>query len=561
MKRVFLFAAMMLLASMTVFTGCDKNNHCCETDSSLAAIDSLLWSQPDSAFARLQDFDTNHGIDSLDAFNKHYYHLLLSELLYKNYCEQSNRSELLNAVDYFDSLVDAGGNRILPDLVFLDARAHYIDGAGYYEMDSLVPACEHYLKAVELMEEGFAEKELVGKKAQFMAMAYTRLTDVFSDQYLHEQAVHFGKLSLSYYNRYDATPWHVSWMLDKVGSQFFMVNQIDSADYYFNNALAFLPDSNCLTYRDIASVRALLSFYSGDNPKKDQEALCRLVNQAETKEEYLNRCLNLSDLFMYEKNYDSAWVYLTKVFNETDNNEVKRQAAEWLVEVCKHQGKSSELYSDFLVPYANMEENNSPMKSKLADSFDTFRLRTMEHYHRRKVAENIKWTIFVTGGLLLVILVLVLFYHEEKRHVNTLSRQIHEQNSKSNRWKNMELFLNEPVCREIIGSIKGKTIKRSSTSIKYPEYALDEGQLELLGLTVNRYFGPIEDRFEHLDIILNPTILNQCRLYLLGMDEKQIAVLLDKDYSSIIRYENKLKRALKTQKNLVTYLRKMVLNS
>lgn len=47
---------------------------------------------------------------------------------------------------------------------------------GYYELDSIVEACEEYILALEIMEEHFDEKELVGKKARFMALTYTHLT-------------------------------------------------------------------------------------------------------------------------------------------------------------------------------------------------------------------------------------------------------------------------------------------------------------------------------------------------------------------------------------------------
>ena len=526
----------------------------------LAAIDSLLWTQPDSAFAQLQAFAESHEVDSLDTFNGHYFQLLLSELLYKNDYAQTNRDELLQAVDYYDSIVAASGTRVDTELVFLDARSHYIDGVGYYEMDSAVPACEHYLKAVEVMEDRFSEKELVREKAQFMAMAYTHLTKLFSHQYLHEQAIHYGKQSLCYFYRYEATPWHVSWILDKIGSHYHMINQTDSADYYYSNALDVLPDSNSMVYRDVIAARALLSYYSGKNPQRDLETLRRLINQTKTKQEYLARKLNISELYINEKLYDSAWNCLPQVFNESDNIESKKQAAEWLVEICKAKGESPELYSEFLVPFANREENKSAVKSKLLDMFDSSRMRTVEHQHRQKVKENAKWTMLVVGGLLSVILVFLFLHHRKKEQVRSLEYQIQEQASSKNKWDVMEQFLSEPICKEIILSIKGKPIKRSSVSLKYPEYALNEGQLDQLAMTVTRYFGLVENMFDLSGINLNPTLLNQCRLYLLGLDEKQIAVLLNRDYSSITRYENKLKKAFKTQKDMVTFLRDLVLN-
>ena len=69
-----------------------------EAHQTLSEIDSLMWRQPDSAFMRLQEFASSSMADSLEGFDQHYFHLLLSELLYKNYYSQSNR-EALNEVN------------------------------------------------------------------------------------------------------------------------------------------------------------------------------------------------------------------------------------------------------------------------------------------------------------------------------------------------------------------------------------------------------------------------------------------------------------------------------
>ena len=72
--------------------------------AALAEIDSLMWRQPDSAFALLLQFVGSPEADGLDTYNVHYCQLLISELLYKNDCEQTNRQDLQKAVAYFDSL-------------------------------------------------------------------------------------------------------------------------------------------------------------------------------------------------------------------------------------------------------------------------------------------------------------------------------------------------------------------------------------------------------------------------------------------------------------------------
>ena len=106
----------------------------------LENIDSLMWQQPDSAFALLQEFAVSPEADSLDVFDGHYFQLLVSELLYKNDCQQTNRKDLLRAVAYFDSLTLCLDDTHRPrrphrgldprspvrsdDLVFLTARAN-----------------------------------------------------------------------------------------------------------------------------------------------------------------------------------------------------------------------------------------------------------------------------------------------------------------------------------------------------------------------------------------------------------------------------------------------------
>ena len=65
-------------------------------DPALQAIDSLMWRQPDSALAVLLpwfDICRRDGVYTVSTtFDRHYAHLLLAELLYKNDYAQTNRT-------------------------------------------------------------------------------------------------------------------------------------------------------------------------------------------------------------------------------------------------------------------------------------------------------------------------------------------------------------------------------------------------------------------------------------------------------------------------------------
>ncbi len=275
---------------MVAFSACNRpvetrHGTSLPTDMSpeLSAIDSLMWQRPDSALRCLlpyfdtccRDVSRNVSGNTNDVLagdvsgnvsttnDCHYANLLLAELLYKNDNPQLNRAELLQAVDYYDSLCCRDAARHVPTdpiLMFLDARAHYINGVGFYERDSVVEACQEYLKALELMEDCFDEVEIIGNKANLTALLFAHLTGVFSDQYLHEQSIYFGNKTLKYFKKYDAISWNVSWVLNEIGSHYDVLGDYDSAGYYYNQGLFLLSDTNNLNYRDLTTRLAFLSY-------------------------------------------------------------------------------------------------------------------------------------------------------------------------------------------------------------------------------------------------------------------------------------------------------------
>ncbi len=250
----------------------------------LLCIDSLMWQRSDSALARLLPyFDTcrtDGACTASTAYNHHYAHLLLAELLYKNDCAQITRPELLRAVDYFDSLVrqapspKSGLSRRAGELkktqpknlsthAFLAARAHYINGVGYYENDSVTEACREYLQALEIMEGHFKEKELVGHKAQFMAYTFNRLGAIFSDQYMMETAIICFENALHYSLISPTSPLGVSRIFNCIGLQFAMLEDFEQALHYYGKALEQMPDTDNATYHDIQSHIALCNYNMG----------------------------------------------------------------------------------------------------------------------------------------------------------------------------------------------------------------------------------------------------------------------------------------------------------
>lgn len=540
----------------------------------LFSIDTLMQTRPDSALYLLLEKPVESP----------YYQLLLSEALYKNDSAQLNRTELLATVAYYDSVCNREAPRQVPSNAFLAARAHYINGVGYYEMDSVVPACREYLKALEIMENQYDEDELVGDKAKFMALTQTHLCVLFSDQYMHEQAICFGKKSLPYYNKYDATSWHIAWVLDELGLNYNMMEQLDSAAFYYNNALAILPDTNNITYRDISTAQSLLAYNQQKESIESLKHLYCMLASAESEQEYLSRCLVVGEIFFCELQYDSAWKYLNMVFDKSLVINSKKQAAEWLAEICKYEGKSSGFYADFLVPFANQEENKSEIKSQLAELYSVYIQKTREYTRRREQKYYMKWIVGTVVGLAVLLLVGFTIYHKNRRRrhktqIKALGGRLRESNEalctekkekerllqqlnmqqNQKMWGSLDGFMNESICKEIVGLLQGVNIKRDAKSDDYPQLWLNENQLSQLTVAVERHFHGFSEMLSIRYSKINRNEINQCMLSLLNLDNAKIAALLHCDYSTISKRSVKLKKVFGTDKSLQVYFRELVL--
>jgi tetratricopeptide (TPR) repeat protein len=383
----------------------------------LAAIDSLMWKQPDSAFAVLRQFAASPNADSLDEFNGHYCQLLISELLYKNYYGQSNREGLLHAVDYFDSIAvadgykkdgrktDSRGASLRERNVFLDARVHYINGVGFYEKGDVVKACAEYLKALELMEGYFEGKALIGKRAQFMANTYNRMGDLFSEQFMMESAITCYENALVYCKIELTSPIGISNILYRIGKQYDKMNEIDKARQYFEQALECMTDTNNLVYRDIVSSKAVSDYRYGVEIDQPLDELKQIVLLADNETERLYRCMTIGALFFEEGIYDSALYYLIPVFENTDNKLSQIQAAEYLRNVYDSIGefRKADVCVRFLADNKKSEGENKALVSKLEDLFKEY----MDQKQKKEAEEMREMSIKKTIGIIVPIAIVV----------------------------------------------------------------------------------------------------------------------------------------------------------
>ena len=577
----------------------------------LAAIDSLMWQQPDSALmCLLPYFDTccRDGVHTVSTtYDRHSANLLLAELLYKNYKPQTNRDELLRAVDYFDSLCCRDAARHVstdPILMFLDARAHYINGAGFYEQGNVVNACAEYLKALEVMEEQFEEKALKGKKAVFMFYIYNRLLELFSEQFMMDPALTCGEKALEFCQNEPSMSKEIPNLYTHIGKQYEKKGEKEIARNYYGLALEVLSDANSLVYRDAVSIKALSDYNAGLGADSSLTALKQVLAQANTEKEKLTRFFTIGVIFTAERFFDSALYYLEPVFENEDNVSLQIQAAEYLIISYNNLGnkeKSDECIR-FLSNYKKTDGENKALVSKLEDLYKDYSNQKKEKEAEEAREKSIRKTveIIVPIAVLIALAIFVVAKRRSKklledkdRHyqremeakesearkkleekdkqyseVLEAERQAYrmEQAAISGRLKrsNQEVrelkdqikqlddlaaetevatsFDEEPICRLIMDRVNEGQFKSKIDYIIYKDSALDKQQLLDLRLAVDRHFGQFTIRLKKAYPELTNGDLDYCCLYLLGLTDADIAALMQRTYNTVFERNSKMRK-------------------
>jgi len=408
-SRILCWGIVLIVALMIACnTNVEREEKPCRE---LVGIDSLMWERPDSALKVMMEFAESGRADSLVGFDGHYCQLLISELLYKNHGKQDNRSDLQLAVDYFDN----------NDNAFLSARAHYMNGVGYYEQDSMVEACTEYLKALEIMETHFLNVEKChGASLQpkhlprFMSLTYSRIGELLSCQFMQEPAIACFKEALAYEAIEPASPNNRSTLLLFIGKQYYKLNQCDSAAYYFDEALHQLSDTNNAIFRDLVSYKALLDYDVHHHVEAPINDLKRMIAQAADENEMLVRYTTLGAIYSVEGQYDSALFYLTPVFENKDDVVRQKAVSPYLRAIYENLGDTLKA-DQYAVFFANNERSEGENKAQVSKINELFQQHLQWKQDRAKEKERQiavqrnrwLWAAIVTLLLLVAIAIIV----------------------------------------------------------------------------------------------------------------------------------------------------------
>ena len=572
MKMTHILAG--LLFGLLLVTACTKRetDYCWSEDApTVVGIDSLLQQQPDSALAYLEEFESiDYG--GVGMPYNHYLNLMLSEAAFKVRKEVVLAEEIGEAAICFDSMAMAYPHA--DNLAFLSARAHYmnaicINNGIIFTNDSLTMlACQEYYKALEIMEKRFESGEISGHKASFMALIFARLANIYSDKFLIEPTIYLYKNVLTYKRKASSSPSSQANTLFFLGYEFEKSEQFDSALYYYDQSLACIKDTTGILYRNVINRKALSSYQVRHDASASVVALKHIASVGNEFEKH-DRYLGIGYIYKLDSQYDSAIVYLNQVFEDAPSLFLKTQSADYLREIYEDRGESDKAgeYARFVTQNTPPEFGTKADEWRFTSLFQEYLQHKQDNAQLQEARQNrgrVLKMVFPLLALLTVLTIWLLLNRKRHKRIEAekqvLSGQLQEQGEALSAMKKRveaASFAEEPICRLIMERVNEGQFKSKVDYLVYKDYALTKEQLLALREASDVHFGQFIARLKKDYPSLTKGDIDYCCLYLLGVEEADVAALMQRAFNTVCERSRKLKGIFGSDESLSTTLRKM----
>ena len=410
---------------------------------------------------------------SVDYYEKQIH---IADSLYKNYLPQYNFEEVKAAMEFFDSVQLSAISRqrwrlfnkkadnenilITESRLLTAAKAHYYHAVGLTERDDIVEACEHYLTALEIMEfetenlrtsksesilangkrlksKGKGKEKAHGsqliahsskksvdrclltvdnpedyEKIRFVSLIYTRLGQLFLSENYCDLAILKYKKALEYVEIL-GNDYSKSQIFKFIGNSFHLYNMSDSALFYYNKSLK--TDSNSTNRLDVEKSISKILFERGerDGTYVMMKSNLDKIDNINVRYSYYN---TLGEMYIKDKEYDSAVYYLTKSIN-SNISDIKVNSAIKLSAIYDSIGDyEKKVYYNEIISKVSINDVNKSLKNnKIQDVYDKYKERKAE---KERSISRMRTKIFVTSLSLLVFIafvIIILIWHKSKR--------------------------------------------------------------------------------------------------------------------------------------------------
>ena len=525
-----------------------------------------------------------------------------ADSLYKNYLPQYNFEEVKVAMEFFDSLNSCQSSAVSrhqskfsklhglkPNLIdtltyrlinFNCAKAHYYHAVGLTEKDDIVGACEHYLIALEIMEDMMAKDKRLktkGKKTvdnpenyekiRFVHLIHTRLAELFLDEGYYNFSISNNKKALYY-----------SYILDDniiksrthkyLGNAYHMLNKIDSALYYYKESLSASADiANKL---DVDKCIAQIMYF--DKAECDSAFMMLKNNLNKIDNEIVKYAYHhtIGNMYYKNKEYDSALYYLEE---SLDNSIVTQKLAftTTLSAIYDSLGnyEKRSYYDNISTKLFRNSANKEVDKSQLQVLYNDYNERKAanEKAVAKSKARN-KILIIFFSAIVVVILVIIYIKYNHRKQNNKLKKEIDdyvkenkqliEDFQKTNSKKDRIIKQQKKEISEIKNQLNKKSdididayynseiCKNISGRKEYEFTPLTNEELTLLLEAADNNLGNISSRLCEQMPSLNKNDIYTICLIILNIEKNKFPYLLGRDRKTIYDRLNKIK----TQMNL-----------
>ena len=452
-----------------------------------------------------------------DSASFHESQIRIADSLYKNYLPQYNFDEVKAAMEFFDSIRNDelairnyGRRKAIPNSTFLIpnyqcAKAHYYHAVGLTEKDDIVGACEHYLIALEIMEDDDIIKSLRDTKTQrrkvlkkqrndektlcdsvtlrlcdsdedyekirFVYLINTRLGEFFYEANFCDISIINYKSALEYSQKLNDKTMETH-SLKCIGQAYQLLNKADTALYYYRKSLK--PSTDLYNKLDLEKCISRILF---NNEEKDSAyiLLKNNLNKINNKNVKYSYHYTLGDMFYIDKEYDSALYYLEE---SLDDSIITKKLA--FITTLSAIYDSIGDYEKKAY-YDNLSSNL--FKNNYNKEIDKTQLQTLYNdYNKRKADKEItiakkkaRNKTIAIGIIVLVVVTFVIIYirYNHKKQNDRLSEEI--------KAKDKHIKHNEFKNALIEGKIKSKNIElqQKDKQIKSQQLKIAELQSKL----------------------------------------------------------------------------------
>lgn len=543
--RALRISPVLFLLCAALFCACSKRSAFTAKNAplhfnELRAVEALMETDPVKAMDSISGLAATLSESSVTPLDDIEMQLRIVQAQYKNRCLTEQSLDLSPIVAFYDSLA-----MVYPedaDLQYLRANAYYYKGVQWTFANEDVDAFKHYVKALEVMHQHEEWGNPYAKR--FVALAYTRLSEILYRYGIRDAAIETCHKAASYYE----SETDLAAMLRFEAA-------IYQSQKQYDKALALFQEAD-----EKVSV--------GDDPIQ----------------------LSIGAKFLEIHQYDSAFSHLERAFLKGDRF-ARMDAAGKLAEICRERGQLDEelSYNRFYVENSMMETRMASRKMEIEYLYDVFK--------RPKPAEPSSTegsgfsSLMLSLFLILVIAFLAyIIVRNRKRisHIENKITTIEQKHEKENADKDHEIeqisqalndtreqlnaqrvdfdeawqsFMSAAVVNKIKHSVEGKDIMIKNVGV-FPKLKLKEMDYIALVQEANRCFPDFSSRFLKDFPDLNVADLRHSCLGLLGMNDAEIAVMEGISYSGANRRTNKILTAVGLGDNLeqtmMAYLKKVM---